>query len=116
MITSSMQKVLIVGFYQLNKTYITKVYCENKDKPEMHCDGQCHLEKTLEKNTKQKDSDENGILNRVAEEITALNNDFSIQPIVYQRKVYKNIFKEYKFYYHFSFENHLLKPPQHFIA
>ena len=35
--------------YQLNKEYISKTLCVNKDKPQMHCNGKCHLKKQLDK-------------------------------------------------------------------
>ncbi len=35
--------------YELNKKYIAEVLCENKDKPEMHCNGKCHLKKQIKK-------------------------------------------------------------------
>jgi hypothetical protein len=35
--------------YAINYEYITKVLCENKAKPEMHCNGKCHLMKELAK-------------------------------------------------------------------
>ena len=35
--------------YELNKKYIAEVLCVNKDKPEMHCNGKCHLKKQLKK-------------------------------------------------------------------
>jgi hypothetical protein len=35
--------------YAINKDYIANTLCENKDKPVMHCNGKCHLEKELKK-------------------------------------------------------------------
>ena len=35
--------------YVVNYDYIVKVLCENKDKPEMKCNGKCHLTKELAK-------------------------------------------------------------------
>ncbi len=35
--------------YALNYEYISKVLCENKDKPEMKCNGKCHLMKEMAK-------------------------------------------------------------------
>ncbi|HLT49527.1 MAG TPA: hypothetical protein VKZ90_03685 [Aequorivita sp.] len=35
--------------YVVNYDYIVKVLCENKDKPEMQCNGKCHLTKELAK-------------------------------------------------------------------
>ncbi len=33
--------------YQWNKSEITKLFCINKDKPRLKCDGKCHLQTTL---------------------------------------------------------------------
>ena len=38
-----------VADYLLNKDFIAKTYCENKDKPQMHCNGKCHMMKQLKK-------------------------------------------------------------------
>ena len=35
--------------YIVNYEYISKVLCENKTKPMMHCNGKCHLMKELAK-------------------------------------------------------------------
>lgn len=35
--------------YAVNYDYIANVLCENKAKPEMHCNGKCHLMKELAK-------------------------------------------------------------------
>ncbi|MCG3118099.1 MAG: hypothetical protein ALAOOOJD_00233 [bacterium] len=35
--------------YALNKSYIAQTLCENKDKPALRCDGQCHLAQALKK-------------------------------------------------------------------
>lgn len=34
-------------YYQLNIDYIIETYCVNTDKPEMQCNGKCHLAKQL---------------------------------------------------------------------
>lgn len=41
--------VLPVVDYVVNYEYISKVLCENKGKPKMHCNGKCHLMKELAK-------------------------------------------------------------------
>lgn len=41
------QSYLLISFY-LNRAEITEKHCENKDKPELACEGQCHLKKQLE--------------------------------------------------------------------
>ncbi|ALW86707.1 hypothetical protein AUC43_17455 [Hymenobacter sedentarius] len=42
------QEVLVVD-YQLNKARITALYCVNKARPQLHCNGKCHLAKQLRK-------------------------------------------------------------------
>jgi hypothetical protein len=37
----------IVANYEMNKDYISKNLCENRNKPKMHCNGKCHLRKQL---------------------------------------------------------------------
>lgn len=42
------QEVLVVD-YQLHKARITELYCINKARPQLHCNGKCHLAKQLRK-------------------------------------------------------------------
>jgi hypothetical protein len=42
------QEVLVVN-YQLNKARITELYCINKARPQLKCNGKCHLAKQLRK-------------------------------------------------------------------
>lgn len=35
--------------YELNKGHISTQLCVNRDKPQMHCEGKCHLKKQLQK-------------------------------------------------------------------
>ena len=41
-------EVLVVN-YELNKARITELYCVNKARPLLHCNGQCHLARQLRK-------------------------------------------------------------------
>ncbi|AWH86963.1 hypothetical protein HYN59_08640 [Flavobacterium album] len=44
-----LKPVLPVLDYIINYDYIATTLCENKAKPEMHCNGKCHLAKELAK-------------------------------------------------------------------
>ena len=44
-----------ITYYQINKEYITRVLCENRDKPQLHCDGHCFLAKKLKAQEEKKD-------------------------------------------------------------
>ncbi len=45
-------RLLLVGNYLVNKDFIAQNYCENKARPELHCEGKCHLKKQLNKEEK----------------------------------------------------------------
>ena len=44
--------------YELNKTYISTTLCENKDKPELQCNGKCYLKKKISQADKQEQRQE----------------------------------------------------------
>lgn len=46
-------KAIIITEYYLNKDYIAQNLCENKDKPQKHCEGKCHLQKQLKEDEKK---------------------------------------------------------------
>ncbi len=52
-------KTIILTDYQINKDYIAKVLCVNKNKPKMHCNGKCHLKNELNKAEKKEKSPAN---------------------------------------------------------
>lgn len=45
---------LILLNYEVNISYITENFCENTDKPELHCNGKCHLNKQIKADSEQK--------------------------------------------------------------
>jgi len=45
----SLVKIGMVAWYQVNKDYIAKNLCENRNKPQMKCCGKCYLRKQLKK-------------------------------------------------------------------
>lgn len=40
-------KLGLITYYSFNITYIVKELCENKDKPELKCNGKCFLKKKM---------------------------------------------------------------------
>lgn len=42
-----------IGEYIVNFDYIVNVLCENKDRPDMNCDGKCYLSKQLAKESEK---------------------------------------------------------------
>jgi hypothetical protein len=46
-----------IAYYHANKDYIARVLCENRDRPELHCDGQCYLAKQLKAQQDKQDKE-----------------------------------------------------------
>jgi hypothetical protein len=70
-------KTIIVVSYLKNKDYISTVLCENKNKPQMHCEGKCHLKKQLDKE-EQNTTDLATILKNVEVAAPCLHNHLTI--------------------------------------
>ncbi len=46
-----------IAYYHANKDYIAKVLCENRSRPELHCDGTCYLAKKLKAQQDKQDKE-----------------------------------------------------------
>lgn len=105
-------QVVLVGIYQINKTYITQKYCINKLQPEKHCNGQCHLQKQLSKSEDETNSTSLEIKWKELE--LFIQNNYELEIIVNSR--FKN---SHQYYYCFTYNNPSYKieapPPQLFI-
>ncbi|MCF2447636.1 hypothetical protein L0657_27015 [Dyadobacter sp. CY345] len=44
-----------IAYYQINKEYITRVLCVNRDKPQLNCNGHCYLAKKLKAQQEKED-------------------------------------------------------------
>ena len=58
--------------YTLNKAYIVQALCENKNKPELQCEGKCHLAKEITKANEAGDKESKPVSPRIN-----FDNDFS---------------------------------------
>ena len=63
----------------INQEYIARVLCVNKAKPEMGCNGQCHLMKQMEKETK-KEQNGNAVKDKYEVVIAAIQLQAVLQP------------------------------------
>ena len=50
--------------YEINKGFISKYLCENKDKPVLQCEGKCYLMKKLKQAADNEEQEKN---NRIAQ-------------------------------------------------
>jgi hypothetical protein len=62
------REVLVVD-YQLNKARITELYCVNKARPQLQCNGKCHLARQLRKAEATEKKAPTGALSKVKYEV-----------------------------------------------
>jgi len=70
---------ILSSSYTFNKSYIASVFCTNKDKPDLHCEGKCFMDIKL-KELEQKNKSEQDNLKRIIETI-APNTATLLAPI-----------------------------------
>jgi hypothetical protein len=60
LLLQNFSQAVIMMKYKINQAYIASVLCENRDKPDMHCNGKCYLRKTLQQNEQQQQNGTTG--------------------------------------------------------
>lgn len=53
----SASRMIVYFNYWLNQEFIAQNLCENREKPQMECNGKCHLKKELNKDDERKEKD-----------------------------------------------------------
>lgn len=108
-------RAVITMAFKVNQDYIAANFCENKDKPEMHCNGRCMLVKKLKQAEQNEEKQRTENLAKTA--------------LLYFCKIHllavKNPLSDLKpqgfnpFYLNFKpslFANDIFKPPQRFYC
>ncbi len=65
----SFAKLIIYANYELNKETITQLFCENKSKPKMHCNGKCHLMKQMKAQDKKENTPVNTLKDKFENQV-----------------------------------------------
>lgn len=53
----SASRMIVYFNYWLNQDFIAQNLCENREKPQLECNGKCHLKKELDKDDERKQQD-----------------------------------------------------------
>ena len=79
LLTANFADLLVVSGFEMNRKYIAAALCENKDKPQLHCEGKCYLMKKLKQAQEKEQKQE-----RQAQKIQLLDAVI-VQPIAFKR-------------------------------
>jgi hypothetical protein len=99
----------IANFY-LNQDEIIEAFCENKEKPELNCNGNCHLSKELNKQIDKVPNQEKNNLN-LSVFLPRAYNDIKLVELKHP-KLKKNYNSYYINNYHYVVMDNILHPPQ----
>ena len=61
---SSFSTALITASFKFNEPYIVAQLCKNRARPEMKCNGKCHLKKLIQEDTQDKNKSKKAIYNK----------------------------------------------------
>lgn len=53
----SASRVIVYANFWLNQEFIAENLCENREEPQLECNGKCHLKKELDKDDERKQKD-----------------------------------------------------------
>ena len=79
---------ILVAHYEINKNYITQNFCENKNKPQLNCNGQCHLNKQLQKQEKNENAPVNPIKEKNEIQLFCQLRDFGFADSQTEKNIY----------------------------
>jgi hypothetical protein len=94
----------------MNQSEIIEEFCENKAKPELNCNGNCHLSKELNKQIDKVPNQEENQLHFSIFLPTAYNDIKAVE--VKHPKLKNNYNSFYKNNYHNIIMDNILHPPQ----
>ncbi len=97
--------------FELNKHYIQKYLCEQKDKPNNSCQGKCHLRKQIKKVNEQDDSQKLPLPPKVNFDDYPVFDVVDSQNELYYTWSLKNCFRDFNLY-NFQFSKFVFHPPQ----
>ncbi|WP_148230693.1 hypothetical protein [Chitinophaga pinensis] len=80
LLLQNFSQLVIMVKYKIDQAYIASVLCENRDKPDMHCNGKCYLRKQLKQDEQQQ---QNGSTGKEKYEVTYIDAllEFNFAPI-----------------------------------
>ncbi|MGB5269061.1 MAG: hypothetical protein WBN52_01040 [Eudoraea sp.] len=108
-LANSFKIVGTIGYYGLFTQDFIERFCENKDKPELQCDGKCELSKMLLQQTEEDKTPIN--LELLKNEIVLFFN--TINTTKFLKSSLKNPrLPQYLNLYSFNFEESIINPPR----
>jgi hypothetical protein len=104
-------KLGIITWFKINQKQLTALFCVNKNKPELKCDGKCYLKNSL-RNSEESETTKSS---------TPTNNKSTSEEILFFEKPSSNLFLSYHSIFFFikysckilaAYEPKIFQPPK----
>ena len=108
LLTSNFTRLFVYAGYELNQKYIAAKLCENRDKPQIHCNGKCYLAKKIKQaEEKEKSQEHNAQKNHFQEAFIVQNTR-----IVFSARLLEVISSKYTSRVSRQHDADIFQPPQ----
>ena len=97
--------------YAVNYDFINKNLCENKNKPQLLCNGKCYLKKEITKTSTDQSKNDSRINISGITDTFIINENFAFIKIIDYPSESSNFNSELNFSYNFSLFSKIFHPP-----
>ena len=108
LLLQNFSQVVIMVKYKIDQAYIARVLCENRDKPDMHCNGKCYFIKKIKQAQENERSSERQSQRNLFQEAFITKAD----PIKFQSQLLYTINTPYTSGDLAQFNGTLFRPPR----
>lgn len=99
-----------IAYFQLNRDYIAKNLCVNRDKPKLNCNGQCYLAKQLKATEEKESKSTSDRLEKMPEIVLFMESEVSFE-LLETIAFISDRFSFYQNSYCFHFTHFIDQPP-----
>lgn len=109
--TIALRPILPLINYAVNYDYIVENLCENKDKPELMCNGKCYVSKELSKNNNEQTTQNGQKISVPTIDIFLVTEDFKFNNSEFKNSHRQTISTFYTDFYNSQYQSKIFHPP-----
>ena len=108
LLSANFSRFFVYAGFELNRKYIATTLCENKDKPWLHCNGQCYFMKKLKAADEKEKSTEHNTQKNLFQEVYVSNS----ATFLFHSDLLRTIDSPYHPPVGIAFSGSIFRPPQ----
>lgn len=108
LLSANFSRLFVYAGFELNKEYIVTQLCENRDKPQLHCDGHCYFMKKIKQVQEKEKGNERQTQKSLFQEVFVKSSN----SIKFFSQVVNTVITPYQLLKSTSFPGAVFQPPQ----